>query len=417
MTMPTPTTPYGSAADLPSMRELLDQIRAAKMITLVFARAQRASIVEVERQVIDLCNQVDAFYVLLGERNWIYTDAFRTETIAELVALPAADAERALINWYKEPDTLRYGVTRLRGIPALRPRLHQIQSARDDYIAGRYGATVQGLLSVMDGFVNDVDPVARKGMAARAPEELQAWDSVVGHHLGLAHAHKSFTKTFKKTVNEEVFELYRHGIVHGNILHFDNDIVATKAWNRLFAVADWSKSLEKAAVPKKVEKSWPALLREVADTTNAIKKQRDALAAWRPTVVTPADTAFAHDDVVLRSVEYLNAWMQRNYGLAASCLSPMVAEESHGRTAGRVREELSSQLLGEYTIERVNNSAAAVSEVDVILVINGERTEGRMRWIRVDETGMAASPNVPASWRLMSWGPLEMIGARRRAAS
>jgi hypothetical protein len=52
-------------------------------------------------------------------------------------------------------------------------------------------------------------------------------------------------KRFSKTSNEEVFELYRNGIVHGVLLNFNNAVVASKAWNRLFAVADWATSREK----------------------------------------------------------------------------------------------------------------------------------------------------------------------------
>jgi hypothetical protein len=62
------------------------------------------------------------------------------------------------------------------------------------------------LLSVMDGFVNDVDASRRRGLHARGPDEMVAWDSVVGHHLGLTHAHAGFTKTFKRTSTDEVRE-------------------------------------------------------------------------------------------------------------------------------------------------------------------------------------------------------------------
>ena len=47
---------------------------------------------------------------------------------------------------------------------------------------------------------------------------------------------ETFTKTIKKRVDSEVFEVYRHGIVHGSVVNFDNIVVATKAWNMLFAV-------------------------------------------------------------------------------------------------------------------------------------------------------------------------------------
>ena len=120
-----------------------------------------------------------------------------------------------------------------------------VEHAREDYFNGRYYSVVLVLFSVMDGFVNDVDTSQRRGLHARDPSEMSAWDSVVGHHLGLSHAHAEFTKSTFKTSDEPVVELHRNGIVHGTLVNYDNVVVATKAWNRLFAVADWARSLAK----------------------------------------------------------------------------------------------------------------------------------------------------------------------------
>ena len=106
------------------------------------------------------------------------------------------------------------------------------------------------LIAVMDGFVNDFEPDVRRGLASRDPDSMTAWDSVVGHHLGLTNALKDYQKTIKKRVDEEVLELHRHGIVHGAITKFDNVVVATKAWNMLFAVADWATATTKARQPE-----------------------------------------------------------------------------------------------------------------------------------------------------------------------
>lgn len=55
----------------------------------------------------------------------------------------------------------------------------------DDYLDGATG--------------NDLDTATRQGLHARPMEDMVAWDSVVGHHLGLSHAHQSFVKGFYKT--------------------------------------------------------------------------------------------------------------------------------------------------------------------------------------------------------------------------
>jgi hypothetical protein len=72
-------------------------------------------------------------------------------------------------------------------------------------------------------------------------------------------AHRTFTKSFKARIDEPVYDPYRNGIVHGNIINFDNRIVAAKAWNRLFVVADWADARRKQSVPEKPERTWREL--------------------------------------------------------------------------------------------------------------------------------------------------------------
>lgn len=47
-----------------------------------------------------------------------------------------------------------------------------------------------------------------------------------------------------------MYDLYRHGIMHGTIVDFNNIVVATKAWNLFFSVLDWAKAKEQAEKPK-----------------------------------------------------------------------------------------------------------------------------------------------------------------------
>ena len=184
---------------------------------------------------------------------------------------------------------------RLVGQTHLRSRMHLIERALADYQAGRFYATTLVLLTVMDGFVNDVEN-RRKGLHARAADEMAGWDSVVGHHLGLSHAHHSFIKGTGATTEEEVFELHRHGIIHGTIVHYDNPIVATKAWNRLFAVVDWARSLARQDQPPLPKPSFRETLAKLAEN----QRTKEALAQWRSSVVTANDPAFEQQPVLQR---------------------------------------------------------------------------------------------------------------------
>ena len=62
---PTPS-PYGSARDLPSYREMASQIEGGKLLTGFIAREQRSELLKVEQQLSHLAAVVDRFYERLG---------------------------------------------------------------------------------------------------------------------------------------------------------------------------------------------------------------------------------------------------------------------------------------------------------------------------------------------------------------
>jgi hypothetical protein len=381
------------------MRQLLHDLDGMKTLTRFIARDQRATVLNLERQVRQHADLVDGFYALLGERNWIFHDDMDLSVIEGVVAYPAEQAERALIDSYKHRDTMRFKVRRLGRFPELRARMPLLERAEEDFYDGRYYATVLTLLSVMDGFVNDLDRSERKGLHTRQADELRAWDSVVGHHLGLTHAHKSFVKTFRKRSDDVVTELYRNGIVHGMLPNFDNDTVAAKAWNRMFAIADWATSRVKEATPPKPKPTLTNTLRGIAKNAET----RRALDAWRPSTVSATEAGFETDEVVALSITYLDALRSGNYGGMARLLSPLIAESSIGKTAGIVREAFAGTNLVGFQITKVEHSAAAVALVDADLSLGSGGIACRLRWVRSGKDGLGVAPNEEGSWRLVTW--------------
>ena len=400
--------PYGSAADIPSIAHMLQQIEGGKLLTRFIARDQRATLVELERQVRQHVTVIDRFYAVLGPRNWIAHDELPMPLLEAIGGMAADDAERQLIGYYRDPENLERLSRRL-SHPELRVRSPLIERAKSEFVSGRFNTCVLLLLGVMDGFVNDVDASRRRGLHARDPDEMVAWDSVGGHHLGLAHAHASFTKTFKKTSTDEIRELYRHGIVHGMLVNYDNEYVGAKAWNRLCAVRDWATSMRKAAEPPKPQPSFMDTIRKIDHN----RRTREALDAWAPSEVIAGGEGFDTDAVVVASRAYLDGWMTRNYGAMGALVAQMVAEDTPGKTAGMVRETFAEELLAGYQLQRVSHTAAAVAIVDVILRIGGKEMEGAMRWIRHREDGTAVAPNEAGRWALMSWTKWGMIQDRR----
>ncbi|MGW2854767.1 hypothetical protein ACWDAZ_23020 [Streptomyces sp. NPDC001215] len=182
---------YQSAHDLPSFVEMKRQLQGLRALSL-FSRKQRATVKTLEQQIKCLGDTVDHYYKVLGPRNWIFHDALPVDDIRVLLEghFDAEEVEAGLIALYGNPDNFRRMITPLYQLPAMRKRLALVHKAQDDYFSARYYACIHVLLSVMDGFVNEFETV-RRGLHAREGEELRAWDSIVGHHMGLTNAHKN----------------------------------------------------------------------------------------------------------------------------------------------------------------------------------------------------------------------------------
>lgn len=157
--------------------------------------------------------------------------------------------------WYQADDRLDVMTRRLDSHRAWRVRM---QLAVEDYRAGRQYAVVQVLLSVMDGFVNDMDPASREGLHSEVPKT------------------STFSKTFKTHNDDPAHELDRNGIVRGMLTSYDNVVVATKAWNQLFAVTDWVQSLLDLA--EEATKHPSPTIRE---SLRSLTASQEATSRWR----------------------------------------------------------------------------------------------------------------------------------------
>ncbi|QIM15546.1 hypothetical protein G7067_02565 [Leucobacter insecticola] len=284
----------------------------------------------------------------------------------------------------------------------MRPRIGLLQKALTDYEAGRYYSTVLVVLSVMDGFVNDLDTAVRQGLHARPVEDMVAWDSVAGHHLGLSHAHQSFLKGFYKTDDTKVTELFRNGIMHGTLVNFDNEVVATKAWNRLFAVADWADSRERQAKPVEPTPTLREALRQWKDTQD----QKTRIEEWQPYEYETDPATEELSDVAQTSRDFLESWEKRRWGpVGAHFMELGSARSSVGKLAVLAKDLYGTLELSEWTVLRVRHVAAAVAHTDVELLVSGTMYRTDLRWVRVDDTGSTATEWESGHWALSQYGP------------
>ena len=398
-------SPYGSARDLPTYQELDRQIQGLKLLTRFIARNQHSELLQLEHKLTHLVAVVERFYDRLGPRNWIFHDSVNISAVEAILehTTTSEEAEQRFIEIYRDEDYLAFWSRRLYSVDGLRERAHQIERAREHYSAGQFDSAALHLIAVMDGFVNDFEPDQRHGLSSRDPVSMIAWDSVVGHHLGLTNALKAYDKTIKKRVDEEVYELHRHGIVHGTITRFDNVVVATKAWNMLFAVVDWAAATGKARQPEAPKPT----LRESFQQMGTNARMKKMLEAWKSSRLSDSDAGFEDHEIYSFTVEFLTSWRERNFGALARFPSRQFGkqETTLGRMAGQVREVVEGFVLSEFRVTEIENTTPAIWLSRGEATVNGSPGTFNCRWTLEEADGSSGYGSDSALWHLVFWDP------------
>ena len=384
---------------------MASQIQGGKLLTRLIARKHRSGLLEVEHQLNHLVDVVDRFYDRLGPRNWVFHESLNVAAVEAILDQSATceETEQRLVEIYRNEDNLAFWARRLSSVDGLRERACQIERAREHYCAEQFDSATLHLIAVMDGFVNDFEPGVRRGLASRDPDAMTAWDSVVGHHLGLTNALKGFLKTVKKRVDEEVYELHRHGIIHGTITRFDNVIVATKAWNMLFALVDWAAATRKAREPQKPEQSFSEIVRQMAKTAK-VKRRAEA---WKPIRHLSSDIGFQNHEIHILTVEFLSRWRERNFGALTRFPSRQfgLQDTPVGQLAGQLREAFEGFVLSEFRVTELENTAPAIWLSRGEANVNDLPGTFECRWTVEEADGSFGYGSDSAVWRLVFFGP------------
>jgi hypothetical protein len=392
---------YNTAHDLPSFVELSQQLKGLKLLRFLLPKNQRSELKQLEAQLKEIGDTVDNFYKLLGDRHWIFHDTLNLEKVRTILMHNngVEDAERQFIALYTDPEFLRFAIMRCNGFEALRKRKHLVEKARDDCFAGRYYACIYLLLSIVDGFVNEFESEHR-GLHTRTSEELSAWDSPISHHKGIGSVHRIFLKQISVTITEPVEELYRNGIMHGTVLNFDNIIVATKAWNMLFAVMDWATAKTKAEAPKPPETTGKDVIKQIIEND----KDKKLLDAWSSYVLRKGDADFEKDSAFVACTDYLEAWKRKDYGTMSTYLSSLIASSYGNAMPKIVREDYAAHVLERFDVLALDHTTAAVCQIEVkIKVAAKEAQTATLVWLYEGNDGeLTMLPKGNGEWKLMS---------------
>lgn len=261
-------------------------------------------------------------------------------------------------------------INRLNSFPDMRPRLSLLRKAEKDYREGRFYSSTLVVVTVMDGFVNDANKASRTGLHALKPEDLASEECVATVFAGLPSVQRIFTKTARKRIDTPLYEVQRHALMHGMATDFDNDIIASKAWCMLFAIADWKKSKEKVATSEKDESSLIDAIRKAKSIHDETKKNIALLDKWEKHEVSLENPSKPDQEVLESYVAYCTAWKNGNFGRIADFL-PNNTNKSKGAMAGEVRDTYSGHPISNFEIMSIARPAAAKAVATIRFQSNG----------------------------------------------
>ncbi len=390
-------------SELPSARKIEQDLALVKMFEPLLTPEAREKIHGGERKQRELEELVEGFYRLLGPRNWVFTNDLSIVAMKLIVATDdPALAEEQLIAFYKQEKHISFQLILLNRIAAMKPRISLLEKALVDYKAGRYYSAVLVLLAMMDGFVSDVDKAHRKNLNSRPAEDMVPFDSAAGHQLGLSHAHATFNESVWTTDTAKVSELLRNGIMHGMLVNFDNDVVATKAWNRLFALADWANGRAKQAKPPKPERTLEEVLRE----REAVQAVNRRMADWSAYQYEVSDVEAEWTDLDRTCADFFQRWERQQWGPLCQHFRVPVPRPLGGKLAQTAKSLYSDQVLTGWNLEHVFHRGASMAESQVALEVNGLRRVVLLRWLYTDSEGEHSYDWMPGGvWRLAVYDP------------
>jgi hypothetical protein len=364
-------------------------------------------------QTEELTSMPDDFNDLFADKGWIMYSRMNNDLAKKAIDLGKSghfdEAERVLIEFYS-PEKIANELKTMIAVEAFRSRMPLAEKALADFKEGRYYATVLVVLSLLDGMVNEIQ---QKGFFTQGVD-LTAWDSVAAHSKGLQRLTSILSQSRKKTRTGSLTLPYRHGIVHGMDLGYDNQMVAVKSWVALFATRDWAVMAERnqlEAPPPKPEKTWKELFQQIQD----LERDKKALSSWKPrnievgTNIPPfgEPTDYDSDSPEQKFAEFLHYWQANNYGYMAKCIATHMGHPTK-ELPMRVREEYSGKQLKSWEFRKIEDEAPAITVISVYVayeengLTNTKLVEARL--ICEDDHDFGVMHGKPGSrWSLVTW--------------
>jgi hypothetical protein len=357
----------------------------------------------------------DRFNSAFAVRGWILYGRMNlevaTRALEKAESGDMAGAEAELVDYFN-PEHVGRELQSMKAVVAFRPRIRLAKLALRDYAERRFHASIPVILALIDGLVSELDE-QRRGFFANGAD-LSAWDSIAAHSRGLGTLSNIFKKGRRKTNTDPIEIPYRHGILHGMDLAYDNRLVAAKVWAALFAVQEWAVKVERGEL-KPPPPDPPLTLSGLIEQLTQLDDDKRSLAEWRPRVIRvgvdlpaqPAAEVLEEGSPERALVKFLGLWQLKNFGWMASRVGIRFGPMGAIRPA-EVRAVYTDRTLQSFKLVSIKDQAAAVTEIEATVVYEelGAVVEKNrcFRMVLIDQEGSSVIRGKPGGrWMIANW--------------
>lgn len=351
---------------------LVPAMRLLARIGGVFSPSIRASWQNFEQEfssVKEMMLNAELFAGRYAPLGWVLYDRMSTEILAHLREVEVSKGEEILTNFHLSEPTLKVLAFRFQ-LQQFEPWRHIYERAIERCKSEDWISAVPLLLIAIDGICTT--STGKHPFSGGADAEV--FDSFTSSEGGLSDGLRVLGATRRKFSADPINAPFRHGIVHGLNPRYDSAIVAAKALNLLQATTDYFQKMqdESTRLAQAQAQQAPVKWSEIKEKLLFNAKVRKTLDAWRPRA-EQAGAIAAHDSTnVLEegtpekaAAKYLSLLLRNNYGEVAALTVDYPLRPLKSR-AGRLRQELQGLRLVGWSIVRINDHAASLTQIQVL---------------------------------------------------
>lgn len=421
--------------ELIHMTDSVSQLAAALPDSSIKSGNESAdSIEELNERIDELSRLPDNFNEHFIERGWMCYENLNVPVAIEAVKLAnegdMEGAEKILVDYYDE-ETISHQLNVLKQVEGFtgkdfidpneakrsQSRWELARKALEDYVAGRYHASVPVVLALADGMVQQahINATGEGGNLSAENVNHEAWNSIAGHSTGLEQLKDVIMKRRLKTRTAEIDIPYRHGIMHGMDLCYDNKLVAAKSWAFLFAAGEWAQKAQSDELAPPEQDGQDTTLRGVIEMMRETEQKKKKQKEWEardPIIGETVPASGSMDEYQEGTPEHalvyhLQKWREGRYDLLASFFQqPNGAAEEIDIVNGNFKHN----DLKSFNLIEIQEKSLARADIVVETCVDslrGEVTEEKeVTLIRARDDGSPAMSKDDGKWTLPTWQTL-----------